>query len=143
MAAMVDVTVAVVALLKANVDVAALVGTRVFGAELPEGEAENMPRKCIVLQSAAGGFGALMRTYSKTANSRIDMRCYGETPFEAMKLYRTAHPVLKHLRRTVQGDVLIHAITPSIEASSLREPETLWPLAWASYNVLAAEEAHA
>lgn len=131
-----DHVTAVVEYLKADSDIVALVGTRVFGIELPEAEADFMPRKAIVVkQSGGAGSGGWL----EHSTPRMDVFCYGETPHQARTVRREVYDVLKQLIRTVIDSTLINSISPSGLPLDLRDPDTQWPVVFESYQVFAAE----
>ena len=131
-----DHVTAVQEYLKADSDITALVGTRVFGIELPESETDNMPRKAIVIKQS-GGDGS--RGYLEHSANRMDVFCYGETPYEARKVRREVYDVLKQLDRTVINSTLVHWVNPSGGPLDLRDPDTQWPVVFESFQVFAAE----
>lgn len=137
-----DRITALVAILKADAAVAAEVGARVFGGELPEAETASMPRKAIVI-THAGGVAAFGGGYQEYGDSRVDTRCYGTTPHEADEVWRAAHGALKQLRRTLQGDMLVHWARQAGGPIPLRDPDADWPSIFASWQVLASEVVHA
>ena len=127
-------------LVAADADVAALAGTRVFAAELPDSEAAQMPRAAAVIAASGGPPDA---GYAPLAHRRIDVRTYGKTPLGAMKLHLAVHAVLKSLRRTPSLTVLVHSAALEAGPVAMREPEVgaEWPFVFASYAVLASEQA--
>jgi len=129
---------ALVAIMQADTALTALLGTRVFGGDLPRAEVPSMPRKCMVLKYAGGSPNS---DYVELTEFRIDMMCYGETPFDADQVRRAGHDVMKILSRKVQSNVLIHRANHSGGPISLRDRDTEWPLVLNSYDVLAAEQA--
>lgn len=133
-----DHIVAITDVLKADSGVSALVGTRVFGIELPEAETANMPRKCIVVKQS-GGLGN--RSYIRHSNPRIDVFCYGETPYEARKLRREVYEALQQLVRVVVNSTLIHWVNPSGGPLDLRDPDTQWSVCFESFDMFAADQA--
>lgn len=134
-----DPIAALVAFLKADADVAALAGTRVFAGELPRTENTAMPRQAVVLGPAGGG--ALGGGYQRYGDGRVDAYCYGATPRESWVLYLAVHVALKQLRREVHSGVLLHWARPSAGGATGRDPETDWPLTLSSWQVLASEVA--
>ena len=132
-----DVTQAIVELLKANAEISALVGARVYGFELPKAEAASMPRKSIVVEPSGGA--REQNGYAKIAWPRLDVRIYGETVYEAMTVYRAAQDALKQARRSVHAGVLIHAANPAGGFVKSRAEDTDWPRIVASYQVMFAE----
>jgi hypothetical protein len=138
---MTDVIAALVAFLKADGGVAALVGTRVYGIELPAGEAAPMPEKALVLRPSGGA--ALVAGYAGLSAQRIDAFAYGETPYEAARVDLAVYPALKQLRRAVAASVLVHWVTDAGGYSSFRDPATDWPAVFRSWQAFFAEPAAA
>lgn len=135
-----DLEAGLVAYLKADVDVALLVATRVFGGELPAGQTAAMPRKAIVLR-ASGGVSLTGDSHVEHDSQRVDLFAFGETPHEAARVATTAALALRRLRRGVYGGVLIHWVNPASGRSSGREPQTEWPREFQSFQALHALEA--
>lgn len=138
-AAMPDPVAALVAWLRTQTVLTSLTATRIYGAELPT--AEGMPRKAVVVRASGTGFrgnGVDYHTVPIVA-MRVDIRCYGETPAEAMAVYRALRPVLKSLRRTTQGTCVLHWCNPETGAIAEREPDTLWPFVHSSWALQASE----
>ena len=135
-----DPLLALRALIAVDAEVAALAGTRVFAAELPDGEAAAMPRAAAVI-AASGGPPDL--GYAPLAHRRIDVRTYGKTPLGAMQLHLAVHAVLKNIRRTPSLTVLVHSASLDAGPVAMREPEVgaEWPFVFASYEVFVSEEA--
>lgn len=134
---MTDPVAAVVAFLKADDAVAALTGSRVFGGELPGREAKSMPRAAVVLKPAGGG---LLGTGSADfGDQRLDVDCYASTPLGAWTLHLAVYTALKHLRRGVYAETLVHWAKPSTKGTLARDPDTDWPIAVSSWQVLAGE----
>lgn len=131
-----DHVTAVAEYLKADLNIVALVGTRVFGIELPESETDFMPRKTIVIKQSGGADSGGWLEHS---TPRMDIFCYGETPYQARTVRREVYNVLKQLIRTVIDSTLINSISPSGLPLDLRDPDTQWPVVFESYQVFAAE----
>lgn len=135
---------ALVAYLKADGDTAALVGARVFAAELPDDDpAINLkagPVKAVVVRYA-GGPQQIGQGYARYGDFRADVLCYGETPHEAAKAHVAAHVALKQLRRTGQAGTVLHWCRPAGGPLSLRDPDTEWPYVMSAWQVLAGEVA--
>lgn len=142
MTAITDPLGAIVSLLEADADVSALIGTRIYGGELPAAQAQYMPRQCMVLQYSGSGESTTGRKdWSRHGSMRIDVWCYGKNFFEADQVRRTVHPVLKEVGRTYQGSVLLHSINHSAGPIQFRDPETKWPVVINTYSVFYAEKA--
>lgn len=133
---------AIIDILKADAGITTLVGTRVFGVELPQAEAASMPRKAIVVKPSGGGtFPVGSRDYVEHSAMRIDVFSYGETPFEAGRVRREVYDVLKQLRRTVINSTLVHWVNSAGGLIHLRDVDTDWPVVFESHEVFFAERA--
>ncbi len=135
----VDVIAALRAVLLADTDLAAVVGGRVFGKELPRAEADNQARAAVVLQTSGGP--NLLGGYVDHTSQRVDARCYGSTPIEADQVEGLVFDAFKQLRRTVQDNVLIHWIEDAGGFTSGRDANADWPLSVRSWQVLFATTA--
>ena len=136
---MVDIIKAVRALLLVDTAVAAQVGTRVFGLELPKSEAASMPRKCVVL-SMAGGLGAVGASdYVDVTTIRFDVFNYGLDAYETVALQRVTHDAMKGIKRNLQSSVLLHGATQSGGPIYFRDQDTDWPATVESWSVFASE----
>lgn len=138
-----DVIAALAVILKADAAIAALVGARVFGIELPAEEAVSMPRKAIVLRPAGGT--SPIGGYAKHTGQRVDVISWGETPYEADRLAGEAFVALQQLRRQAaslaSSRVLIHSADPAGGRFALRDAETNWPASTQPFQIFFAIEA--
>lgn len=128
---------ALVAFLKDDPDSAALTAGRIYGGELPREQVPDMPRAAVVLRPAGGG--SIGRAYQDYGDRRIDVDCFGDSPKAAWGLHLAVHDALKHLRRAVHAGVLLHWARESAGGVLARDPDTDWPIAASSWQVLAAE----
>ena len=135
-----DIITALVTFLKADSAVAALVGTRVFGNELPGAEASSMPRKAVVL-SPSGGVSLAAGSFMRHDTQRIDAFSYGETLFESGRVRRAVFDAFHARRRGKTGTTLIHWIDSAGGWSSQRDPDEKWPRAFQSFQIYHALEA--
>ena len=124
--------------LKADAAVNALTEGRIFGEEIPPDETESMPRKAVTVSSAPGA-GAFGRGYQEYGDVIVDIRYYGETPYEARRVRRAGYGALKNLRRSPHANVLLHWAIRSGGPIGLRDPDTNWPFQFESFQVLLAE----
>lgn len=134
-----DLLEALVSFLRADTDVSALVGARVFRPELPEAETQHMPRKALVLQRAGGGVLVGRDTYLQVGDQRVDVIAWGGSPGEAAAVHRAAYAALKQLRREISEGALIHWAQPEQAPISLRDPDTDWPFERSSWQVLVSD----
>lgn len=130
---------ALVAFLKADSAVAAILGARVFGGELDRREVQSMPRACAVLSPAGGGLIGL--EYQNYGDLRVDVDCYAATVQGSWTLYRAVYGALKEMKREIFADTLLHWAKPSSRGTTGRDPLTDWPMTISSWQVLAAEVA--
>lgn len=133
-----DLLVALVAHLEADTAVAAAVGSRVYGAELPPSETDAQPRAAIVVRYA-GGLGQYGRGWQQWGDRRIDTLCYGADPAAAGGVFNALHPAMKQLEREAYADVLLHWARQAGGPLQLRDPDTNWPLVLSTWQVLASE----
>ena len=135
-----DPMAAVRSILLADSGVTGQVSTRVYGDELPGSQNQQMPRKCVVLSYSGGGsLGPGARSYVPWGVTRMDVRSYGATPYEASQVRNAVHMVLKFLRRTVAASTVVHGVTVSGGPLTLRDPDTGWPHKLMVYDVNAIE----
>lgn len=137
-----DAVAALVAFLKQDVELQGLLGTRVYGGELPASVTGSMPTEAVVV-SPAGGLGVIGSAYQEYGDVRLDVNCYGSTPNKAHEIWRCVHPLLKQMQRTSVSGTLLHWAKPAGGPLSLRDPDTDWPYNFSSWQVLAAEAAAA
>lgn len=128
---------AVVAILLADADVAALVQTRGFGGELPAAQTRDMPRHAFVVK-ASGGTAMNGQGFAEYDTQRVDLYCFGRTPAEAARLADLCGLKLRRARRQVAAGTLVHWVQSAGGFSSGREPVTDWPRAWRSFQVCSA-----
>jgi hypothetical protein len=130
-----DIVTAIVELLKADADVAALCGGRVFGGELPPDEPQSMPRHAIVVQPS-GGVPFQPAGRVKADSQRLDIIAYGPTVFEAVTLRQAVAPVLTLAVRVVSSGVLVHWVQSAGGFMTGRDRDGQWPYAFQSFQTL-------
>lgn len=101
------------------------------------------------LEISAGGsvFSAGDNSYVKVARMRADLRCYGPTHYQAMKVYREAAELLKEMRAQVvivgaAGEEVGVKLDNAILSSgplALTDPDTKWPFVVATWGVHGSE----
>ncbi len=132
-----DIIGAIVAVLKADADVVAEVGQNVFGGELPKDVASTGPIRCVLVQPS-GGVSLAAGTFSETDTQRFDLHAYGQTLIEANGLRSLCRRALTGVRRQLAAGCLIHWIEPAGGFATGRDPDTAWPFAFQSFQVLHA-----
>lgn len=135
-----DPVAALVAYLKADAGLAALLAARVFGGELPPGEVASMPRKALVIRTS-GGISLTGGSYAEHDTQRFDLMSFGETPHEASRVAQAAALAMKRMRRSVHAQVLLHWARHAGGAIPGREPGTEWPREFQSWQVMHALQA--
>lgn len=105
----------------------------IYGHELPDDVAADMPRTAIVVQDAGGYDDGLPEVLTR---GRFDVRAYGATVDEAKRVAVLAAARMRELReRAVRNDVVLHAPRRAGGYIPLREPPHRWPLVLRSYLV--------
>lgn len=115
---------------------AVLLPERIYRGELPDGTFTYMPRDAVIIGGSGGpGDGSLMNQ----GRQRIDVRVYGKRLSNARVTYNIIHQALKYLARVVKDGALLHSVVLEAGPIETREPETKWPVVFASYQLLYAE----
>ena len=132
--------------------VQALVGDRVYGAELPEFEAQSMPRMTVVVTPSGGAaLGPGARSYARWVTTRLDVFSYGKDPLQAIQVYDAVYEVLTQLtqtggellpdgsfdyaRRAVLPTTVVKGAVVTGGPISTRDPDTDWPYCLGIYEV--------
>lgn len=129
-----NVTEAVIALL--HDEVSAEVGGRIYGTELPVAEVAYMPRATIVVAASGGaGSGAGARSRAPWVQNRIDVRCYGETPYAADQVHNAVYRALTQTAWQVYGDTAI--VDAEVSGGPLpgRDGDADWPYTLGVYTI--------
>lgn len=110
---------------------------RIFGVELPESEHDSMPRACAVVRPSGGGTATRHRMPAGV--QRVDIRHYGETPWEAAEIEQAMASLLHFFtQQTVDVDgtpVLVRSFVQAGGVNQLRDPDTDWPYALTTWQV--------
>ena len=131
---------AIITFLKADSTLTALVGTKVFGAELPDTETENMPQLCVVIAPAGGG-GPGANSNLSFMSLRLDLKCYGTTPLTAWSVYLAVRDAMKGLEGSVKDTVLLYDASIEGGPINLRDADLDWPLVLGTFNLRVSETA--
>lgn len=137
---------AVRAVLRADASVTAIVpSAQIYAGEMPQTESVAQPRAAVILSLAGGPAD---RGYSQLGRRRLDVRCYGATPFEAMKLGNQVYESLKAVERVrvtsatpLITPTLIHGINVEAGPTPLRDADGDWPMVLTTFEIVAAEVA--
>lgn len=141
MTAVADAIDAAIAIAKADAAVAALVGARVYGMELPIADVGSMPRACIVIRASGGAPPSYTEGTAQLQAMRFDANCYGATMYDADHVRRALRGAYRTVSRQVIQSVLVHWINPAGGLLSFRDPDTDWPRAVETWQILTAEQA--
>ena len=98
-----------------------------------------MPRKCIVIEPG-GGSQSFGGGYQEYGDSRFDVKCYGETPYQAGLVGKAVSRAFKQLRREVHTRLLLHWARRAGGPLSLRDRDTNWPYQFSSFQIMSSEE---
>ena len=130
---MIDVPTALVVYLRDTSPLRTLLGGNyVYTPELPSSRAGNL--KSVVFRVTGGSTEPVLRTQ----RLRVSFRCYGESHFEAMRVYRALYDRLHDRQNFRQGDVGFHGIEEEVPGTQLEDPTTNWPFVFAVYSVTVA-----
>jgi len=123
--------------LKVQTTVAAvLAADRVYRGELPDGTYTYMPRSAVILAAAGGPADMGLMNLGR---QRVDVRVYGTKLVTARATFNIVHQALKNLSRVVFSGALLHSLVLEGGPIETREPQTSWPVVFASYLLLYAE----
>ena len=136
-----DAADALIAHLKTDSALSALVGARIYGDELPRDDTDNMPRKAVVLTPGGGGIPPYAQATMPLEAQRFDVFCYGETLFQANAVRRAVHGALRAMQRVTISSVLLHWARPAGGRITGLDSVTQWPVTWNSWQVMSDERA--
>jgi hypothetical protein len=119
--------------LRVDAGVAALVGTRVWGAEIPDNVSSD-PRPYILVHRVL----AVRMKRAPVQAVRVSIQCVGLTPRLAAVLYGAVSDAL-HVKgpRYTSGGIGIYLSEEEVGGQPLTDPQTGWPYETAVYNVWA------
>ena len=121
--------------------VAALCRDRVYGGELPKGEAGQLSKVVIdgpaisVRDSGGGSIGQGARGYAPWATVRFDITSYGKTPAEARQVYWAVYHAMTLLERRVLRQCILHSASVTGGPIGGRDPDTGWPTELGVYDM--------
>ena len=131
-----DWLAAVIAYLQADPDVTALCPAAAIRQTPPNDL--GAPTYAVSVQRS-GGYGA--RATVPLMDTRVDVRCYGPTPYESVRLWRAVHAALEGDRQangfTAAGCRVLNITLSSAPIDDLVDES--WPLTIASYEMLVSE----
>ena len=127
------------------------IADRVDGGELPRECVNKQPQEWVVVRPSGGAsIGPGARSYAPWVNSRMDIRCYGQTPFLSYRVYDAVYKVMVELERRTIGDVDVgedaqETITISgavVTGGPIpgRDPDSDWPFTLGVFDVSSTYE---
>ena len=132
-----NITEAVCLMLRENAEISVDLDARVYGAEITPAEVRAQPRPAVVV--TASGLGANVGNSSdvKSISGRFDVRCYGESPYEADQVHNAVHDAMKSMRRKRFGATVLQTAEVSGGPLAGRDGYAHWPYTVGSYIVSA------
>lgn len=106
-------------------------GDHVYWPELPASLSSAMPRKAISFRFSGGQTDP----YLRAQRARVTLRCWGESSYEAMGVYRALYDRLHDSQNFIVGDVGFHGAFESVPGEPLEDPDTDWPFVFAVYDI--------
>lgn len=107
-------------------------GNYVYVGELPSTRAGNL--KSVVFRFSGGNTSE----YLRLQQVRVSFRCYGESSFEATRVYRALYDRLHGIQNVIVGDVGFHGAEEDIPGEPLEDPATDWPFVFTVYTIRVA-----
>lgn len=132
-----DLLGALVVRYRAVTAIAALTGTRI-SANRQDADWAPMPRHAIFLEGPLGNPGETIYDNLKgIQKTRVDVHFYGSNPYEATRLWRTAHPYICPRAEFVGSfngsGVHVYSVRKEGGPTRFAEPDTEWPRTIATY----------
>jgi hypothetical protein len=110
-------------------------GDFVYWPEIPQNPPGlAMPGKAISFRISGGASSA----YLRAQRARLTLRCWGESSYEAMRVYRALYDRLHDSQNFIVGDVGFHGAFESVPGEPLQDPDTGWPFIFAVYDLWVA-----
>ena len=107
-------------------------GNHVYWPELPSTRSGDT--KNVVFRISGGDTDP----YLRAQDLRVTFRCYGESPFEAMRVYRALYDRLHATQNLIVGDVGFHGVDEDVPGAPMEDPVTDWPYVFAVYSIRVA-----
>ena len=107
-------------------------GDFVYWPEIPANPPGlTMPDKAISFRISGGQSSP----YLRFQRARLTVRCWGESSYEAMRVYRALYDRLHDSQNFIVGDVGFHGAFESVPGEPLEDPDTDWPFVFAVYDL--------
>jgi hypothetical protein len=106
-------------------------GDFVYWPEVPAGTA-GMPKRAVSFRGS-GGFNRSGNL--KVQDARISFRCWGNSAYQAMEVYRALHDRLHDIQNLVIAGTGFHGIEEEVPGQPLEDPVSKWPFVFCTYSV--------
>ena len=110
-------------------------GDYVYWPEIPANV--TMPRKAVSFRITGGQ----SEPYLYAQRTRVTFRCWGETSFKAMEVYRALYDRLHLSANFIVGGVGFHGAMEDVPGEPLEDPDTGWPFIHTVWTVVVATAA--
>ncbi len=134
-----NLTAALIDYLRNDASVAVLTD-RIYGSELPRSQLSRMPEKTVIVRTSGLGNSIGDRSDVPEIGNRFDIRCYGESPYQADLMHMAVYLAMKALRRHRHESVTLQ--TAEVAGGPLpgRDADADWPWTLGVYTVNAVYE---
>lgn len=130
---MIDVPTALVVYLRDTSPLRTLLGGNyVYTPELPDTRSGDT--KNVVFRRTGGSTYPTLRAQT----IRLAFRCYGESHFQANRVYAALYDRLHDRQNFIVGDVGFHGIVEEVPGQEGQDQGTNWPFIFAVYSVRVA-----
>ncbi len=130
---MVDIPTALIVYLRAPSPLRTLLGGNyVYTPELPSSRAGDV--KSVVFKTTGGS----TEPYLRAQDQRVAFRCYGESHYEAGRVYQALYDRLHSRQNLVVSGVGFHGFYEEVPGEALEDPGTNWPFVFTVYSVRVA-----
>lgn len=127
---MIDAHGALLTYLRAPSDLRTLLGGNyVYWPSVPSDI--GMPRKAISFRMSGGSSDENLPVQTP----RVTFRCWAESHYEAMRVYRALHDRLHGIQNVIVGDVGIYGAEEDVPGEPLQDRDTTWPFAHCLYTM--------
>lgn len=124
----VDPTLLAMELVRRCSEISAMVGDRIYGAELPAAIQTAMPTSAVVCNAVPSGAGVGIADYLHVKVSRVDIRVYSGTPAAASRIAAAIDLHLHNVRAGKYGLYLVHWTHRVSGPNTYRAAPGDWPV---------------
>lgn len=124
--------------------ITALVGTRIYGEEIPFDATDEVDLPPTIVLDNAGKRDLWGASNMDVSGFRVTTRCYAPTLLQASDLDLLVYAAMKSINRwAVAGVGGLHYATQESGPRMLRDPDTKWPYSVSSYMLMVGEVVNA